>query len=62
MTDVLTVDQRQGQVDRQENDYAELRHLIRERGLLDKQLAYYTYKILSTLGTAGPQPLQSSHS
>ena len=38
-------------VDRQQiNEYAELRQLVRQRGLLDKQPAYYTYKLLSTLG------------
>jgi fatty acid desaturase len=31
------------------NQYAELKQLIREKGLLDKQPAYYTYKILFTL-------------
>ena len=34
----------------QTNHYPELRRLIREKGLLNKQPAYYTYKILSTLG------------
>ena len=38
-------------VDRQQiNEYAELRQVVRQRGLLDKQPAYYTYKLLSTLG------------
>ena len=38
-------------VDRQQIDeYAELRQLVRQRGLLDKQPAYYTYKLLSTIG------------
>ncbi len=32
------------------NEYAELKQLVRQRGLLDTQLAYYTYKLLSTLG------------
>ena len=49
--DVLTVSHPQEQVDRQQIDeYAELRRLVIQRGLLDKQLAYYTYKLLSTLG------------
>ena len=30
-------------------DFAELTRIIREQGLLDKQLGYYTFKILSTL-------------
>ena len=33
----------------QSNPYPELRGIIKEQGLLDKQPAYYTYKILSTL-------------
>jgi fatty acid desaturase len=32
------------------NQYPELRRIIKEQGLLDKQPAYYCYKILSTLG------------
>ena len=32
------------------NLYPELRRTIKEQGLLDKQPAYYSYKILSTLG------------
>ena len=40
-------------IDSQTNYYPELRRLIRERGLLDKQPAYYTYKILSTLALLG---------
>ena len=49
--DVLTVSEPQEQVDREKtNEYAELRQLVKQRGLLDKQPAYYTYKILSTLG------------
>jgi fatty acid desaturase len=32
------------------NEYAELKWLIRRQGLLDKQPAYYTYKILLTSG------------
>jgi fatty acid desaturase len=32
------------------NEYAELKGIIRQQGLLDKQPAYYTYKILLTLG------------
>ena len=49
--DVLTVSRPQEQVDRRQVDeYAELRELVSQRGLLDKQVAYYTYKILSTLG------------
>ena len=32
------------------NHYPELRRIIKEQGLLDKQPAYYCYKILSTLG------------
>ena len=49
--DVPNVGQPQEQVDRQQLDeYAELRQLIVRRGLLHKQLAYYAYKILSTLG------------
>ncbi len=32
------------------NEYAELKQLIRKKGLLDKQPKYYTYKILSTVG------------
>jgi fatty acid desaturase len=31
------------------NEYAELKQLIRKKGLLDKQPTYYTYKILFTL-------------
>ena len=49
--DVLTVSQPKEQVGRPPIDeYAELRQLVIKRGLLDKQLAYYTYKLLSTLG------------
>jgi fatty acid desaturase len=32
------------------NEYAELKQLIRNKGLLDKQPKYYTYKILSIIG------------
>jgi fatty acid desaturase len=32
------------------NEYAELKRVIKQQGLLDKQPAYYTYKILLTLG------------
>ena len=32
------------------NEYAELKHIIKQKGLLDKQPLYYTYKILFTLG------------
>ena len=35
------------------NQYPELRRIIRGQGLLDKQPAYYTYKILSTLALLG---------
>ena len=50
-TDVLTVSPPQEQVEHQQiNEFEELRQLVRQRGLLDKQPAYYTYKILSTLG------------
>jgi fatty acid desaturase len=31
------------------NDYPRLKHLIKQQGLLDQQLPYYTYKILMTL-------------
>ncbi len=37
----------------QTNYYPELRRIIKEQGLLDKQPAYYTYKILSTLAMLG---------
>ena len=37
----------------QSNELAELRRHIKARGLLDKQLAYYTYKIILTLGMLG---------
>ncbi len=37
----------------QTNYYPELRRIIREQGLLDKQPAYYTFKILSTLALLG---------
>ena len=33
----------------QANEYAELKRLVKQKGLLDKQLAYYTYKMLLTL-------------
>jgi fatty acid desaturase len=33
-----------------ESEYAELRHLVKQKGLLDRQPFYYTYKILLTLG------------
>lgn len=33
-----------------DSEYAELRHLVKQKGLLDKQPFYYTYKILLTLG------------
>ena len=32
------------------NEYAELKRLIKQNGLMDQQPAYYTYKILLTLG------------
>jgi fatty acid desaturase len=32
-----------------DNEYAELKQLIKQKGLLEKQPKYYTYKILSTL-------------
>src|SRR6266571_9099572 len=32
------------------NEYVELKQLIKQKGLLDKQPVYYTYKILLTLG------------
>src|SRR5215210_36351 len=32
------------------NEYAELKRIIKQQGLLDKQPTYYTYKILLTLG------------
>jgi fatty acid desaturase len=32
------------------NDYVELKKLIKQNGLLDKQPAYYTYKLIVTLG------------
>jgi fatty acid desaturase len=32
------------------NEYAELKQLIKQKGLLGKQPKYYTYKILSTVG------------
>jgi fatty acid desaturase len=32
------------------NEYAELKQLIKQKGLLDRQPAYYTYKILFTMG------------
>ncbi len=35
------------------NHYPELRRIIREQGLLNKQPAYYTFKILSTLALLG---------
>jgi fatty acid desaturase len=31
-------------------EYAKLRNLVRQQGLLDKQPVYYSYKLLSTLG------------
>ncbi len=31
------------------NEYAELKQLVKNKGLLDKQPKYYTYKILSTV-------------
>ena len=34
----------------QTNPYPELRRIIKEQGLLDKQPAYYVFKIISTLG------------
>ena len=37
----------------QANEFAELKRLVEECGLLDKQPAYYTYKILLTLGMLG---------
>ena len=48
---VLTVSRPRKEVDRQPIDeYAELKRLVKQRGLLEKRPAYYTYKILSTLG------------
>jgi len=35
---------------KQINDYVELKKLIKQDGLLDKQPVYYTYKIIATLG------------
>lgn len=35
---------------KQVNDYAELKKLIKQDGLLDRQPVYYTYKIIATLG------------
>src|SRR5919112_649362 len=32
------------------NEYAELKRIIKQQGLLDRQPAYYTYKILLTVG------------
>ncbi|MDQ6644452.1 MAG: acyl-CoA desaturase [Chloroflexota bacterium] len=32
------------------NEYAELKQLVKSKGLLEKQPRYYTYKILSTVG------------
>src|SRR5260221_12969013 len=32
------------------NEYAELKQRIKQKGLLEQQPAYYTYKILFTLG------------
>ena len=37
----------------QASEFAQLKRLIDEQGLLDKQPAYYTYKILLTLGMLG---------
>ena len=37
----------------QTNYYPELRRIIKEQGLLDKQRAYYTFKIISTLALLG---------
>ncbi|MFB3061488.1 MAG: fatty acid desaturase [Candidatus Binatia bacterium] len=37
----------------QANEFAELKRLVEGCGLLDKQPAYYTFKILLTLGTFG---------
>ena len=37
----------------QANEFAELKRLVEGCGLLDKQPAYYTYKILLTLGILG---------
>ena len=49
--DTLTVDRPKKQVDLQPiHEYAELKSLINQRGLLDKQLGYYAYKFVSTLG------------
>ena len=31
------------------NEYVQLKRLVKQRGLLDQQLAYYTYKMLFTL-------------
>ncbi len=47
--DVLTVGRPGERVDSQQNaEYAELKQLIKEGGLLEKQLGYYAYKIIST--------------
>lgn len=32
------------------NEYASLKHMIKQKGLLDKQVAYYTYQILFVMG------------
>lgn len=32
------------------NEYAQLKHIIKQQGLLDKQPRFYTYKILLTVG------------
>ncbi len=46
----LAVGQPPAQGDRQHaSAYAELRQVVREHGLLDRQLGYYAFKILSTL-------------
>ena len=40
----------QGKVNRKQvNEYAEIRQLVKQAGLLEKQPAYYTFKIVSTL-------------
>ena len=50
-SDVLTVSPPQEQAELQNiNEYAELKRLVTQRGLLNKQPAFYTYKLISTLG------------
>ena len=50
-TDVVAADRPRDQVDLQSiQEYAELKHLVTQRGLLNKQVGYYAYKFTSTLG------------